>query len=105
MRYIEETKLFGKVVSEVKVIEFQKRGLAHAHVLFFLYTASKKRLANTAEIDGIVRVEITGSSDPVLQHRVIKHIVHTPCNVVGNAQCQKEGRCMLFCKETSAQEL
>ncbi len=66
MRYIKEAQLFGKVVGEVKVIEFQKRGLAHVHVLSFLDTASKKRLANLAEIDRIVRAEMPDSSGPVL---------------------------------------
>ena len=51
MRYVKETKLFGKVAGEVKVIEFQKRGLEPAPVLSSQDTASRNRLASPDEID------------------------------------------------------
>ncbi len=55
IRYIKDAKIFGNIVGEVKVIEFQKRGLVHGHVLFFLHKASKNRLANPVEVDKIAR--------------------------------------------------
>ncbi len=109
IRYIKDGKIFGNIVEEVKVVEFQERSLVHAHVLFFLDRASKNRLANPVEVDRIVRDEIPDESNPVLRKRVIHHMIHTPCNTGGDAQYQEDGRCIrgfpkAFCKETSSEE-
>ena len=36
MNDLIKNKIFGKVVSNIDVIEFQKRGLPHAHILLIL---------------------------------------------------------------------
>jgi hypothetical protein len=48
--------IFGKVVAFIDVIEFQKRGLPHAHILLILDAPSKLRTIDT--INTIVSAEI-----------------------------------------------
>ncbi len=36
MEAVIKDKIFGEIVAHVRVIEFQKRGLAHAHCIFIL---------------------------------------------------------------------
>ena len=37
MKHLKEDEPFGKEISFVSLIEFQKRGLMHAHIVVFLY--------------------------------------------------------------------
>ncbi|KAK7340503.1 hypothetical protein VNO77_21209 [Canavalia gladiata] len=53
---IKEGNVFGKVISVVYSIEFQKRGLPHAHILIFLHPANKYVTAD--DIDRIICAEI-----------------------------------------------
>ena len=56
--------IFGKVVANIYVIEFQKRGLPHAHILIILEGQYKFR--STDDYDNIVCAEIP---DPITQPR------------------------------------
>ncbi|XP_071921748.1 uncharacterized protein [Coffea arabica] len=71
-------EIFGKVAAYTYVVEFQKRGLPHAHFLIILHPTSK--LYSTESYDQIVSVELP---DPV-EHKhlfkmVRKHMMHGPC--------------------------
>jgi PIF1-like helicase/Helitron helicase-like domain at N-terminus/Helicase len=59
-------------------IEFQKRGLPHAHILHWLKPEAKPR--TTADIDKLVSAEIPDpATQPVLYKTVSKHMMHGPC--------------------------
>ena len=49
-------EIFGKVVTYIHVIQYQKRGLPHAHILLLL--ANQDRLRNSSDIDKWVSAEI-----------------------------------------------
>ena len=68
-------------------IEFQKRGLPHAHMLFILDKNSK---LNTAEkIDNHISAEIP--EDPVLREIVLRCMIHGPCS---ESRCKNsKGEC------------
>lgn len=53
---IFKNKIFGKPVAKVHVIEFQKRGLPHAHILLILSNESKPH--DVDSIDKLVWAEI-----------------------------------------------
>ncbi len=53
--------IFGKVIAYVYTIEFQKRGLLHAHILIIL---NKDKLSDQQMIDKIVCAEL---SDQVIK--------------------------------------
>lgn len=53
---IIKNQTFGKVVSNIDVIEFQKRGLPHAHILILLDKTDKPK--NVDDYDKIVSAEM-----------------------------------------------
>jgi hypothetical protein len=83
-------------------IEFQKRGLPHAHILIFLHPASK--YPQPADIDNIISAEIPNpETEEELYNLVKKHMIHGPCGdiIPPNSKrkkppCIKNGRCSKF---------
>ena len=56
MKDLKKKAVFGQVLAFVKVIEFQKRGLPHAHTLIILSPDAKPRTVE--DVDAIVSAEI-----------------------------------------------
>ncbi len=63
MEAVINDKIFGEVVAHVRVIEFQKRGLPHAHCIFILDQASKNVLRNPARVDSVISAELPPEDD------------------------------------------
>ncbi|CDF37673.1 unnamed protein product [Chondrus crispus] len=94
MSLVINEEVFGTVVSHVRVIEFQKRGLPHAHVVFFLDEVSKNDLRTPENVDRIISAEIPSAQDPELQEVVLKHMIHNPCGEHNpTAVCMGERYC------------
>ncbi|CDF40177.1 putative DNA helicase [Chondrus crispus] len=94
MSLVINEEMFGTVVSHVRVIEFQKRGLPHAHVVVFLDGVSKNDLRNPENVDRITSAQISSSEDPELQEVVLKHMIHNPCGEHNpTAVCMGEQYC------------
>ncbi|GJZ02049.1 hypothetical protein Tco_0520010 [Tanacetum coccineum] len=73
------------VASHIYVIEFQKRGLPHAHFLLIMTSAHK--LANPDHYDKVVCAEIPDPNKHKDLHQlVLKHMIHGPCGHL-NTQC------------------
>ena len=88
--------IFGETEGYAWVIEYQKRGLPHAHILVILKHASDK--PRTAEvIDKIVSTEIPHPDDPL--HEIIKTgMIHGPCGHFNpNLACMKKRTCQGKC--------
>lgn len=99
---IGKRHLLGKQKACIRVIEFQKRGLPHAHILIILNTEHKP---STVEIiDRLVCAEIPDkNANPKLFEMVTRHMIHGPCGdhcLDGNI-CKKEFP-KQFCPETVA---
>lgn len=83
-------------LSVMYVVEFQKRGLPHVHMLILLDGDSKKKL--NANIDDFVSAEIP---DPevvcVGYNAVARHMIHGPC-VLENTKspCMKNMKCTKY---------
>ncbi|GAA0183206.1 hypothetical protein LIER_30666 [Lithospermum erythrorhizon] len=86
-------ELFGKVAAVVHVVEFQKRGLPHAHFLIILKPAYKYLSAEA--YDRIVCAELPDKiEDPYLYSLVVKHMMHGPCGSLNsNNVCMVNGKC------------
>ena len=71
--------VLGIVVAYVYVIEFQKRGLPHAHILIILHPDSKPNKV-PAKIDKMISAQIPDpETNPILFKLVKKHMIHGPC--------------------------
>ncbi|XP_077201143.1 uncharacterized protein LOC143841157 [Paroedura picta] len=85
--------IFGTPVAQVHVVEFQKRGLPHAHLLLLLKQPFKPHTPDI--IDLIVSAEIPDPQKmPALYAAVTKHMIHGPCgDKYRYAPCMKEDKC------------
>ena len=76
---IMKKNIFGKAVSYVYTIEYQKRGLPHMHLLLILDRSS--HLSTAERVDAHVCSEFPDpSTDPDLYELVKAFMVHGPCH-------------------------
>ena len=85
--------VFGIPAAHLHVIEFQKRGLPHAHILIILHDEDKMRTPE--DIDRVVTAEIPDiASMPRLHDAVIRHMIHGRCGAMNpRCVCMKDGEC------------
>ncbi|XP_060129913.1 uncharacterized protein LOC132592021 [Zootoca vivipara] len=85
--------IFGVPKAMVYVIEFQKRGLPHAHILLILKDDCKPKTEEL--IDKIVSAEIPNiTNTPRLHAIVTKHMIHGPCGPLNpNSPCMSNDKC------------
>ncbi|RCV21458.1 hypothetical protein SETIT_4G140900v2, partial [Setaria italica] len=84
-----EEHILGKVKAYTYVVEFQKRGLPHAH--FLLIMTGKYKLTCPEQYDRLISVELPNKQKyPELYKMVIKHMMHGPCGTLNkNCACTK----------------
>ncbi|XP_057444945.1 uncharacterized protein LOC130737204 [Lotus japonicus] len=93
---LKKGEYFGKVCAGMYTIEFQKRGLPHAHILIWLAPGSK---LNTPElVDSFISAELPDPiSCPKLFDVVSTYMVHGPCGGSRKkSPCMVNGRCSKF---------
>ena len=85
--------ILGKVAAYVYVVEFQKRGLPHAH--FLLIMEGRYKLTCPEQYDCIISAELPNKFKyPELYKMVIKHMMHGPCGVLNTKNvCMQNGSC------------
>ncbi|XP_044012567.1 uncharacterized protein LOC122855319 [Aphidius gifuensis] len=86
---IVKKKLFGETLAYVYVIEYQKRGLPHIHLLIIL--KSNHKIVTSDVVDKYISAEIPLlADDPILHNIVMKNMIHGPCG----AWCKDQnGKC------------
>ncbi|XP_019179003.1 PREDICTED: uncharacterized protein LOC109174202 [Ipomoea nil] len=91
-------KLFGVVIAYTYVIEFQKRGLPHAH--FLLILGKTHKFYSGRDVDAIVSAEIPDAvQNPSLHSLVAKHMIHGPCGPLNPQNpCMVENSSVSLCK-------
>ncbi|GJY69946.1 hypothetical protein Tco_0472928 [Tanacetum coccineum] len=78
MKDFKDNHYFGRLKAAVYTVEFQKRGLPHAHILLFL--EEKDKMTTPAHIDKYISAEIPDKNeDPQLYQIVTDHMMHGPC--------------------------
>ena len=85
--------IFRKVCAYLMVIEFQKSGLPHAHILIIL--DEHRKPGNSDDFDQILCAEIPDNElYPSLYETVTKSMVHDPCRIFNqNSPCMVDGKC------------
>ncbi|KAL7294873.1 hypothetical protein TKK_0011797 [Trichogramma kaykai] len=89
--FIIKKKFFGHVSAYLYVIEFQKRGLPHCHILVTL--SANYKLTTIRKIDRFISAEIPNPDRyPKLHEIVINHMIHGPCGdrCLNNGKCSKK---------------
>ena len=83
----------GRTVGHMYVIEFQKRGLPHAHILVIF--AAGYKLLTPEDYDSVICAEIRDKDeDPELYEIIGKCYMHGPCGSLDPKwSCMKDGRC------------
>ncbi|KAM0839241.1 hypothetical protein ACQ4PT_060443 [Festuca glaucescens] len=107
---IRKGEAFGKAVAFLHTVEFQKRGLPHAHILVW-QDKEKRGEVTPAVIDSFISAEIPDPvEDPLGYALVAKFMMHGPCGE-DNPKCpsMKDGLCSKkfpksFQDETSVDE-
>ncbi|KAH9613340.1 hypothetical protein KSS87_013368, partial [Heliosperma pusillum] len=92
MTHLKDRHIFGRTMAAVYTVEFQKRGLPHAHILLFLDRDDKFPAA--ADVDKIIAAEIPDPiEDPVFHAVVCAHLLHGPCGTAKrDSPCMVGGR-------------
>ena len=90
----EKKQIFGRVQAMIYVIEFQKRGLPHAHILIILHKDDVPKTAK--DIDSVICAEMPNPvTHPKLGSIVTRNMIHGPCgkDFNFNSPCMESGFC------------
>lgn len=90
---VYKRSIFGRAPAYVYVIEFQKRGLPHIHLLVILEESS--RLRTPSDINSCISAQWPDpETEPLLFETVKSTMVHGPCgNFNLSAPCMENGHC------------
>ncbi|XP_058733993.1 uncharacterized protein LOC131605682, partial [Vicia villosa] len=93
---IKKGHLFGKVKAVIYTIEFQKRGLLHAHILVFLH--HEFRCVNPNDIDKIISAEIPDKEADIELFKIVSSLmIHGPCGAQNKkSPCMQNGKCTKY---------
>ncbi|XP_057720896.1 uncharacterized protein LOC130935256 [Arachis stenosperma] len=99
---LKESVFFGPLNAGMYTIEFQKRGLPHAHMLLWLNGESN--LQSVEIVDEFICAELPNPQKfPSLYNVVNKYMIHSPCGALRpSSPCMKDAHINLeFCNKSN----
>jgi hypothetical protein len=90
---IHKNHIMGRTIARIYVVEFQKRGLLHAHILIFFTEDYKPHVVE--DVDCMINAELSNLEMKKLAHEMITRcMMHGPCGAAfPNAPCMAEDKC------------
>ncbi len=90
---IHKNHILGRTIVGIYVVEFQKRGLPHAHILIFFVEECKPHTVE--DVNRMISDELPNPETNKLAHETVaKCTMHGPCGAAfPNAPCMEEGKC------------
>ena len=90
---LQKKQIYGRTIGYLHFIEFQKRGLQHAHILIIL--APEDKIKTIEDVDALVSAEIPDPDEfPHLYETVKTSMMHGPCGKdFPDAVCMVDGKC------------
>jgi hypothetical protein len=81
------------MIARIYVIEFQKHGLPHAHILIFF--AEDYKPHTVEDVDRMISAKLLNPKINRLAHEMVARcMMHGPCGAVfPNAPCMEDGKC------------
>ncbi|GAU49129.1 hypothetical protein TSUD_376720 [Trifolium subterraneum] len=91
LKYLTKKHVLGQVIAYLYTIEFQKRGLPHAHILLFLHPSSKYPAPD--DINKIISAEVPNPETQKELYFLVKtHMIHGPCgHTHTKSPCMRDG--------------
>jgi Lon protease-like protein len=90
---IHKNHILGRTIARICVVEFQKHGLSHAHIVIFFTEDYKPHTVE--DVDRMISAQLSNSETKKLAHETVARcMMHGPCGVAfPNAPCMEEGKC------------
>jgi len=90
---IHKKHILGRMTTRIYVIEFQMRGLLHAHILIFFAEDYKPHMVK--DVDCMISAELPNLETNRLADKTITRcMMHGPCGAMfPNAPCMEDGKC------------
>jgi hypothetical protein len=90
---IHKNHILGRTIAGIYVVEFQKRGLPHAHI--FIFFAEKCKPHTVEDVNRMINAELPNPETNRLAHETVARCtMHGPCGVAfPNAPYMEEGKC------------
>ncbi len=91
---IQKRQVLGAVTARIHVIEFQKRGLPHCHMLIWIDEPDIP--TTSADIDRTIHAEIPNKeTHPRLYEIIMSNMIHGPCgkDLNDKSPCMDDGQC------------
>ncbi len=90
---IHKKHILGRTIVGIYVIEFQKRGLPHAHI--FIFFAEDYKSYTVEVINHMINAKPPNPETNKLAHEMVAIcMMHGPCGAMfPNAPCMEKGKC------------
>jgi hypothetical protein len=90
---IHNKHILGRTIAGIYVIEFQKRGLPHAHI--FIFFAENFKPHTVKDVDYMINAELPNPETNRLAHEMVARcMMHGPRGATfPNAPCMEDGKC------------
>ncbi len=92
---IHNKHILGHTIVGIYVIEFQKHGLPHAHILIFF--AKDYKPHTVEDVDHMINAEVPSpnlETNKLAHETISRCMMHGPCGAAfPNAPCMEDGKC------------